>query len=627
MQAERRWSLARTIRGIGAARYGLAALLLLVALVTGLGALGALIEARHLQQVSWDQGLALADALETSARNAILANQRLEEAMAQRLLDNARLLDRLLAHEPLSNRVLAELATRQRLHRVEVLDPQGEVLAASAIPMPAPMQEHMAQHGIHGMPPMMRHFYTPLLQGQAQQVLEGFGEQRFWLGRQYGVAIRRQEGTGIIAITANADEILKLRQEMGLQRLLDDLATNPILAYVILYDPALTVVAHTPSGLLAAPDEEPLLRQALTVPGARLQEVAAADGAPVLEVVKPFRLGETTLGLLRIGLQTTHIRALWRRSLLFLSASGLGILVLGGMGLAALFRAQARHHERVHVLERRLTRQERLAALGHLAAGVAHEVRNPLNAIGMGVQRLEREYAPAHAAEEFHTLCRIIRGEVARLNTIVQEFLTLARTPTLQRAPIAVATLLQEVTSLIEAEAQARAVRLTIQVSESLPPLFLDRQHMQQALLNLLLNALQATPPGGAVQVTAEAGAAEVCITITDQGSGIAPERLERIFDPYFTTKPEGTGLGLPIALQIIQAHGGTLDVRSILGQGTTVDVRLPSGPPDEGLGHHRNAPGGITVQRGGVGPRTSAGQEDARGVARRAPQRAEVGL
>jgi signal transduction histidine kinase len=610
---------------MGAARYGLAALLLLVALVTGLGTLGALIEARHLRQVTRDQGLALADALETSARNTVLANQRLEEAMAQRLLDNARLLDRLLAHEPLSNRFLAELATRQRLHRVEVLDPQGAVLATSAIPLPAPMQEHMARHGIHGIPPMMRHFYAPLLQGQAQQVLEGFGEQRFWLGRQYGVAIRRQEDTGIIAITADADEILKLQQEMGLQRLLDDLATNPILAYVFLYDPTLVIVAHTPSGPLAAQDEDPLLRQALTTAGARLREVTTADGAPVLEVVKPFRLGDGTLGLLRIGLQTTHIRTLWRRSLLFLSASGLGMLVLGGMGLLALFRAQTRHHERVHVLERRLTRQERLAALGHLAAGVAHEVRNPLNAIGMGIQRLEGEFAPTHAAEEFHTLCRIIRGEVARLNTIVQEFLTLARTPTLQRASVAVAPLLQEVTSLLEAEAQARAVRLITQVPESLPLLFLDRQQIQQALLNLLLNALQATPPGGAVQVTAAAGAAEVRITIADQGSGIAPEMLERIFDPYFTTKPEGTGLGLPIALRIIQAHDGTLDVRSILGQGTTVDVHLPSRPPDEGSGR-RDAPGERTTQRGVVGPLAAAGQEDAHGEAHCDAQRAEGG-
>lgn len=576
MPEEATSDLTRMVRGLWTARYGLAALLLLVALVIGLGVLGALIEARNLWQVSQDQGLALAEALETSGRNALLANQRLEEAIAQRLLDNARLLDRILAHEPLSNRLLAELAARQRLNRVEVLDPQGEVIATSAIPLPAPIQEHLARHGIHGIPPMMRHVYAPLLQGQAQQVLEGFGEQRFWLGRQYGVAIRRQEGTGIIAITADADEILKLRQELGLQRLLDDLGTNPILAYVILYDPALTVVAQTPSGPRGATDEEAFLRQALTAPGTHLRDVAATNGSPVFEVVRPFRLGDTPLGLLRVGIQTMHIAELWRRSLLFLIGSGVGMLAVGSVGMAAVFRAQGRHHQRVHTLERQLARQERLAALGHLGAGVAHEVRNPLNAIGMGIQRLQWEFAPAEGQEEFRRLCGIIREEVTRLNTIVQEFLTLARAPRLQGESVAVGAFLQEVVSFMEAEAKARSLLLSLWVSGSFPALILDRQQLKQALINLILNALQATPPGGSIQVTAQAEAAGVRITISDSGSGIIPEMLDRIFDPYVTTKPDGTGLGLPIALRIIQAHGGTLDISSTAGQGTSAEVWLP---------------------------------------------------
>jgi hypothetical protein len=117
----------------------------------------------------------------------------LEEAIAQRLLDNARLLNRILQNEPLSHGLLPELATRNRLNRLEVLDAQGQVLATSAITMPTPMHEHMARHEMEmrGIPPMMRYLYAPLLQGQAQKVQEGFGEQCFWLGRQYGVAIRR----------------------------------------------------------------------------------------------------------------------------------------------------------------------------------------------------------------------------------------------------------------------------------------------------------------------------------------------------------------------------------------------------------------------------------------------------
>jgi signal transduction histidine kinase len=564
------------------ARYALAALLLLVGLVAGLGVLGAWLEARNVRQVSEDLALALTDALETSGRNALLANQRLEEAIAQRLLDNARLLDRLLQYVPLSNQLLAELAAGNGLDRVEVLDAQGTVLASSAIRLPAPMQEHLARHGMEmrGLPPMLRHWYEPLLRGQAQEALQGFGEQRFWLGRQYAVAIRRQEGAGIIAISADAGEILRFRQEVGLQPLLNDLASNPMVAYISLQNPELTIVAHTDAARVGATADEAFLRQALSASRPSLRTLVGEDGLPLLEVVRPFPLGDTALGLLRVGLKTEHLRALWRRSLLILAASSLGLLAVGGTGMYLVFRAQARHHERVRSLERALTRQERLAALGHLAAGVAHEVRNPLNAIGMGIQRLQGEFSPIEGEKEFRHLCTVIRGEVARLNSIVQEFLQLARVPVLQRAPVAVATLLHEVASLMEAEAKAHAVHLTRRVPEGLPTLVGDPQQLKQALINLVLNAIQATPPGGAVQVTAVAETEVLRIAVIDSGLGIAPDMLERIFDPYFTTKPQGTGLGLPIALRIIEAHRGTLDVSSALGEGTTVEVRLPIALP-----------------------------------------------
>jgi signal transduction histidine kinase len=293
-------------------------------------------------------------------------------------------------------------------------------------------------------------------------------------------------------------------------------------------------------------------------------------------VAKPFSLGDTTLGLLRVALKTEHLTGLWQRSLLILAASSLGMLAVGGVGMHLVFRAQARHHERVNALARALARQERLAAMGHLAAGVAHEVRNPLNAIGIGVQRLQGEFSPVEGEAEFNHLCTVIRGEVARLNTIVQDFLQLARVPALQRESVAVAALLDEVASLMETEANAHQLHLTFQVPEGLPPLIVDRQQLKQALINLLLNAIQATPAGGSVRVTAEAEGEALRIAIMDSGSGIAPDLMDRIFDPYFSTKPDGTGLGLPIALRIIQAHGGTLDISSALDRGTTVAVRLP---------------------------------------------------
>jgi signal transduction histidine kinase len=175
---------------------------------------------------------------------------------------------------------------------------------------------------------------------------------------------------------------------MGLERLLDDLATNPILAYVFLYDPALTVVAQTPSVQLATTVVDPFLLQALTEPGPCLRTVAAADGSPVLEVVKPFHLGGTSFGLLRLGLRTTHITELWRRSVAFLVAAGLGLLIVGGGRPAGGVSGTGPSPGERTRTEHRLARQDRVAALRTLAAGVAHEVRNPLNAISIGVQRL-----------------------------------------------------------------------------------------------------------------------------------------------------------------------------------------------------------------------------------------------
>lgn len=249
---------------------------------------------------------------------------------------------------------------------------------------------------------------------------------------------------------------------VGLQRLLNDLATHPILAYVSLQAPDLTIVAHTESARLGTAEEDLFLRQALAEPGSHLRTLTSGDSPPLLEVARPFSLGETTLGLLRVGLKTEHITGLWRRALLILAASSLGLLAVGGTGMHLVFQAQARHHERVRALERALARQERLAAMGHLAAGVAHEVRNPLNAIGMGIQRLQGEFSPSAGEEEFRHLCTVMRGEVARLNTIVQNFLQLARAPALQRESVGVAALLDEGGSLMEADANAHAVHLTL---------------------------------------------------------------------------------------------------------------------------------------------------------------------
>jgi signal transduction histidine kinase len=157
--------------------------------------------------------------------------------------------------------------------------------------------------------------------------------------------------------------------------------------------------------------------------------------------------------------------------------------------------------------------------------------------------------------------------------------LAYARPRPLQRVLVDVASLVEETSSLARVYAKQQGVTLTTQVSDGLPALMGDGDLLHQAVVNVLLNGIQATPPGGTVNLTAQTDQASVLLTVCDTGSGITPDILPHIFDPFFTTRDDGTGLGLSIVQQIIHDHGGAVDVQSEPGNGTQVTLRLPIAP------------------------------------------------
>lgn len=226
-------------------------------------------------------------------------------------------------------------------------------------------------------------------------------------------------------------------------------------------------------------------------------------------------------------------------------------------------------------LEEKLRHQEKLSAMGKLASSVAHEIRNPMNAIGMIAQRFIKEFEPQEGKDEYKNLARTIIVETKRSNEIIQRFLQLARQPDLKVAPISARRFLNEIRDLLKSSAEAQGVDLILQVKEK-HTLHLDRNRMKQALLNLMQNALDATAPGGTVRITGHAVNVHYVISVSDTGSGISEQNLHKVFDLYYTTKKEGTGMGLPIAYQIVQSHGGDIDVESQEGQGATFRIRLP---------------------------------------------------
>jgi two-component system sensor histidine kinase HydH len=227
-------------------------------------------------------------------------------------------------------------------------------------------------------------------------------------------------------------------------------------------------------------------------------------------------------------------------------------------------------------LEESVQRQERLSALGDLAAGVAHEIRNPLNAIAVTAQRLEEEFQPADRRQEFVRFTQAIRNEISRLNRIVQQFLSLARPVSLNLVPIDVNAMVEDLLATVEQEAAVQGVMVKRKLQFGDAPLELDGDRVKQALLNVIRNAIEAMPNGGTLIVSTRTHDHTCEIQIEDTGCGIPKADLPKVFRPYFGTKESSTGLGLAISQRVITEHRGSIEIESTEGVGTTVTIHLP---------------------------------------------------
>ncbi len=225
---------------------------------------------------------------------------------------------------------------------------------------------------------------------------------------------------------------------------------------------------------------------------------------------------------------------------------------------------------------RRMLRADRLATIGELAAGAAHEIRNPLTSIRSSLQYLESRCRD----ETEKKLLGVALSETDRIDETLAALLSFSRPSEIRKEPCDLVGLLEESVALVSLQARAKGV----EVRTSLPPapvvVEADGSQLKQVFLNVFLNAVQAMEGGGALSVEAlrfESG--RPLVRVTDSGPGIPEEALDKVFDPFFTTKKGGTGLGLSICYTIVKAHGGEIEVRSRPGEGTTVLVSLPAGP------------------------------------------------
>ncbi len=310
---------------------------------------------------------------------------------------------------------------------------------------------------------------------------------------------------------------------------------------------------------------------------------------PQTEILRAFRnrymMALTSVFLLALGLMVYFIgkalRPLVRLSESCAAISGGELNMVNTRGVSGEIRAlEHTFNDMVaslrekELMETKLRQAQRLSALGNVAAGIAHDVRNPLNAI-----KLLSSHAADMLEDASHPAAKsmgAIRAEVDRLDDIVSNFLSLARETELRCEPHELDPLLRECARLFQKDAEARGIRLTCDLRAPGLVLLLDSRQWMRAVLNVILNALEACPKGGRVRIFSRVADSACAIEIRDDGPGLAPEVAERVFEPYFTTRPGGTGLGLSITRGIVEEHGGVIEITSSPGLGCQALITLP---------------------------------------------------
>ena len=396
------------------------------------------------------------------------------------------------------------------------------------------------------------------------------------------VALKRKDGSGTILIALDRDGLRYWGTKVSIEKALEKLGEGQSqgLVYIVVMDRQGTILDAT--GRVPEKWREADMHLSEILSGKRTIESRKViyQGRNLLDMAIPFVLNDKIAGVVRIGLEREsmdRILAENRRNMMIFSIL---IVLIALLAMWLLFHNQNRHLAGIVEMERRLDKAERLSALGQLAAGVAHEIRNPLNAVSMASQRLKRDFVPADEdkAREFQSLAGVIRDEIRRLNGIIEEFLTFSKSRRLEFHDYPVTDVLQKIVNLIREEATAKNIDIRTHWSTDGAVIPMDMDKLQQALLNIIKNAMESIEDKGVIDITvARKTKDKISIKVSDTGCGMTSNEVERIFSPEYTTKEKGLGLGLPLAHEIVRGHSGEILVFSEQGSGTTFEIILPA--------------------------------------------------
>ena len=529
---------------------------------------------RDVLQLIQDQAAMTAAVIAQSGSGQAYLTEELKQSYIDRAIDMLSILNQIDKEQQLSRSDLDKWVNDETIMDISTWDTEGKLEGGTRIASKKDQKAAVVEKA------WIQSQLQPILSRQSEMIIIGVDQKQVSSALadsaedQFLIAIPRDRG-GAIACQLSMEAEQNFKYLTAMESALEELLHVKGLQYLklALDDHEPYFVSKTGEIIDDTWDRQPLADILYTV---------SKGETKLLEVVRPIFFN-TSLGEVRIGFKADTLMSLKsqilyqiliRSTLFSLLAFVLIIFFLVRRNAILLEEEKQRIEAEVYRLEKLNRLREKQAAVGELAAGVAHEIHNPLNAIGIVAQRLKREFSTGKDQQEYELLTGTMVSEISRINSSLQDFLEYTRPTPLSFSTLNMGDFLGSIQELYISEALDKEIVLTIDVQEF--EFKADAEYLRQAISNIVRNALDACEGSATVQLRGYKKGDAAIIVVQDTGSGIAQNQISRVFDLYYTTKDMGTGVGLALTHKIIADHHGTIEVTSEIGAGSTFQIELP---------------------------------------------------
>lgn len=510
----------------------------------------------------------LANTIQKSTANSIYSYGLMEHYIKSRLISNLKLLNNIELTRTLDNEYLKCFAAESFIFHINVYNQRGELEYSS----------HSNRQCVN-----IEKLIEPILNNQKSELILGIQSLRNQEDKIHVITISRIKGGAIVG-SIKARKLLSIQKYVGIEKYLNSIASDSSIIYIAIQDSNGITSGTENLDPLSGFASDKLLRDVYKDNQFHWR-IAKFKNIKIFEALLPLYVSDKSYGIIRIGLDCAPVQkmqrdvlqhALIRLTVLLIISFILFSYSISIQNIRLLEKEKDKITNEVYMLQHDLRQKEKMSAIGELAAGIAHEIRNPLSAISMTIQRLGREYKPAEEDRELQKLFGILYKEIAHIRNSIDNLLQFSKPPPLQKSRNRIDRIITKIYRLYETKASEQNISLVWQNREPLEA-EVDPTKIEECLINILENALTATPPNGTITLDAKQKKNTLIITVCDTGRGIPEENISRIFNLYFTTKANGNGLGLAHAHQIIAEHGGEINVKSVVNKGTCFTIKLPN--------------------------------------------------